>query len=102
MTTPAYVTAKELRARLYSLALMASTFVYGRGLSCKRNELLIELKEVNAALRAEDQIETVTDPETYIRNYLEQGGKWSDIVSAVTRNTNKYGIQYVPQSRKDR
>jgi hypothetical protein len=101
MKTTTNVTPKDLRARLESLALKAAVFVRGRGFTQQRQALLVELKEANAALRAEDEINIVSDPETYIQNYLEQGGKWSDIVSAVSQNTMKYGIRYVPQSRKN-
>jgi len=101
MATPAKVTPEDLRAALTSLALIASAFAKGRGMSQQRQALLEAIKTTNATLRAEDLIGIVPDPETYIRNYLEQGGKWSDITGAVSKNTMKYGIRYVPESSKD-
>ncbi|MDV7340998.1 hypothetical protein RYZ26_15435 [Terasakiella sp. A23] len=101
MSTPDKITPADLRNRLESLALKAACFVRGRGSTAQRRALMDEIKQANAALKAGDETNIVPDPETYIPNYLEQGGKWSDIVSAVTRNTNTYGIHYAPQSRKD-
>jgi hypothetical protein len=101
MSTPTNVTPKDLRTRLESLALKVTVFVRGRGSSEQRRALAAEIKQANAALRAEDEIDFVPDPETYFRNYMDQGGKWSDIVSAVTKNSTKFGIRYVPQSRKN-
>lgn len=87
MRTPAHVTPKDLRARLESLALKAAVFVRGRGFTQQRHALLDELKETNAALRADDAPNAINDPETHIRQYIDAGGDWQAFVAAVNRMT---------------
>ncbi|NVJ90853.1 MAG: hypothetical protein HWE34_04305 [Methylocystaceae bacterium] len=85
MSTPTRVTPKDLRVRLESLALKAAVFIRGRGFSQQRQALLMELKETNAALRAGDEPNAITDPETHIRQYIEAGGNWQQFIAAVNR-----------------
>ena len=102
MATSTKTTTEDLRAALTSLALIASAFTKGRGMSKQRQALLEAIKKTNTTLRAEDQTGNVPDPETYIQNFLEQGGKWSDMVAAVSKNTLKGATFNVSQSSKNR
>ena len=87
MATPARITTKDLRDRLTDLALKASVFARGRGMSKQRHALMEAIKNTNAALRAEDAPNAISDPETHIRQYINAGGDWQAFVAAVNRLT---------------
>lgn len=95
MNTPDKITPADLRNRLESLALKAACFVRGRGSDEQRKALMEEIKQANAALRADDAPNAVIDPETHIRQYIDAGGEWQPYVATINRMT--YSVARKPK-----
>ena len=85
MKTPP-VTPLELQGALADLAIASSTFTRGRGRDQARANLSREIVNTMKLVRAPIREVDTTDPDFLINQYLLAGGKWRDLVAAVSRH----------------
>ncbi|WP_421780751.1 hypothetical protein [Kiloniella litopenaei] len=87
--TPSTATPEDLKSALQDLILCASGFARGAGREQARGNLLQSIKLANQVLHAELSLQPSKSPDEMINSFIDNGGKWHELVAAVNRASLK-------------